>query len=94
VFMDIDQHSQAGLAAFEGIRATPRRGHGVPIFAVTNNECRWTDRDYREAGFAALFLKPVEPMRLFLAMDRVLRETAQPPLLEDGALKEMVAQVA
>ena len=94
VFMDIDQHSQAGLAAFEGIRATPRRGRGVPILAMTNNECRWTEQDYRDAGFVTMFLKPVEPMRLFLAIDSVLRETAQPPLLEDGALKEMLSQVA
>lgn len=92
VFMDIDEHSQAGLAAFEGIRATPRRGR-VPILAVTNNECRWTDQDYRDAGFAALFAKPIEPIRLFQTIDRVLREAAQPPLLEDSAL-DTVSQVA
>jgi CheY-like chemotaxis protein len=81
VFMDIDLHSADELAAFERMRTTPRREH-VPILAVTENECAWPDKAYREAGFAGVFLKPIEPMRLFHAMDDILREHAQPPLLE------------
>lgn len=85
VFMDLDQHASQGLAAYEGIRATPRRGH-VPILAVTQNDCRWTEDEYRDAGFAGLFLKPIEPFRLYAAMDAMLREANQPPLLaEPGA---------
>ncbi|HEY1836744.1 MAG: response regulator [Rhizomicrobium sp.] len=80
VFMDIDLHSAEELAAFERMRATPRREH-VPILALTENECAWPESAYREAGFAGVFLKPIEPMRLFRMMDDVLREAEQPPLL-------------
>jgi CheY-like chemotaxis protein len=84
VLMDFDQHSAEELAAFEEIRAVPHRGGAVPVLAVTDNDCSWTEDDYREAGFAGLFLKPVEPVRLFRAVDCVLRETGQPPLLADN----------
>jgi CheY-like chemotaxis protein len=80
VFMDIDLHSAEELAAFERMRTTPRRAE-VPILAVTENNCDWPEAAYREAGFAGLFLKPIEPMRLFHAMDAMLREACQPPLL-------------
>jgi CheY-like chemotaxis protein len=82
VFMDIDLHSAEELAAFERMRATPRREH-VPILALTENECAWPETAYREAGFAGVFLKPIEPLRLFRMMDDVLREAEQPPLLAD-----------
>jgi CheY-like chemotaxis protein len=82
VFMDIDMHSADELAAFERMRRTPRRKN-VPILAVTENECDWSENAYREAGFSGVFLKPIEPMRLFQAMDDMLRETEQPPLLYD-----------
>ncbi len=80
VFMDIDLHSADELGAFERMRATPRREH-VPILALTDNECDWPDKAYRETGFAGVFLKPIEPMRLFRTIDRALREAEQPPLL-------------
>ncbi|HEV2561936.1 MAG TPA: response regulator [Rhizomicrobium sp.] len=80
VFMDIDQHIANGLTAFEAIRATPVRGKTVPIMAVTENECRWSEQDYRDAGFAGLFLKPVEPTRLFRAIDDVLARWNPPEL--------------
>jgi len=80
IFMDIDQHIANGLMAFEAIRATPLRGRTVPILAVTENECRWSEQDYREAGFAGLFLKPVEPTRLFRAIDDVLERWNPPEL--------------
>jgi CheY-like chemotaxis protein len=83
-FMDLDLHSAQELEAFERMRTTPRREH-VPILAVTENVCDWPEAAYREAGFAGLFLKPIEPMRLFHAMDTILRRAAQPPLLYDQA---------
>lgn len=82
VFMDIDLHSADELAAFERMRDTPRREH-VPILAVTENECDWPERAYREAGFAGVFIKPIEPMRLFRTMDEILRGSEQQPLLQD-----------
>jgi CheY-like chemotaxis protein len=82
VFMDIDLHSADELAAFERMRATPRREH-VPILALTDNECAWPESAYREAGFAGVFLKPIEPLRLFHTMDGALRKADQPPLLDD-----------
>lgn len=82
-FMDIDLHSADELAAFERMRTTPRREH-VPILAVTENECDWPERAYREAGFAGMFLKPIEPMRLFHTMDDILRGSDQQPLLYDA----------
>jgi DNA-binding response OmpR family regulator len=63
------------------MRTTPRREH-VPILALTDNDCDWPERAYREAGFAGVFLKPIEPMRLFRTMDDILRRCAQPPLLQ------------
>lgn len=82
VMMDIDCHSAEEIAAFEEIRKTPRWGKCVPIIAVTDNNCEWSDADYREAGFAALYLKPIQPTRLFTVMDEVLREHGLPPLLD------------
>jgi CheY-like chemotaxis protein len=82
VFMDIDLHSAEELAAFERMRATPRREH-VPILALTDNICDWPEKAYRETGFAGVFLKPIEPMRLFRKVDDILRRTEQQPLFED-----------
>jgi CheY-like chemotaxis protein len=84
IFLDFDQHSEQELAVFRIMRDTGQHGRHVPILAVTNNDCRWTQAAYREAGFAGLFEKPVEPMRLFRTMDDILCETGQPPLLENG----------
>ena len=93
VFMDIDLHSADELAAFERMRTMPRREH-VPILAVTENECGWPDSAYREAGFAGVFLKPIEPMRLFHTMDDVLRGASQPPLLDTQLDRFTSAQFA
>jgi CheY-like chemotaxis protein len=86
VFLDIDMHVAHGLSAFEAIRATPVRGSNVPILAVTENECRWTPADYRQAGFAGLFLKPIEPTRLRLAIEDALKSwnPPNPRALETG----------
>ena len=81
VFIDIDRHSPGELGGFRRMRATPVRGKTVPIIAVTDNDCRWTESDYRQAGFAGVFLKPIEPSRLFRAIDDILYEYHQPPLL-------------
>ena len=82
IFLDFDQHSEQELAVFRIMRDSGQRGRHVPILAVTNNDCRWTRAAYREAGFAGLFEKPVEPMRLFRTMDDILCEYGQPPLLD------------
>ncbi|HEY2032853.1 MAG TPA: response regulator [Rhizomicrobium sp.] len=81
VFIDIDRHSPGELGGFRRIRATPGRGKTVPIVPVTDNDCHWSEKDYRDAGFAGLFLKPIEPSRLFRTIDDVLYEHRQPPLL-------------
>lgn len=81
VFIDIDRHAAGELGGFRRMRATPGRGKRVPILAVTDNDCRWSENDYRDAGFAGLFLKPIEPSRLFRTIDDVLYEGHQPPLL-------------
>ena len=78
VFLDIDMHVADGLSAFEAIRSTPVHGRTVPILAVTENECRWTADDYRQAGFAGLFLKPIEPTRLRIAVEDVLKNWNPP----------------
>jgi hypothetical protein len=82
VLMDIDLHAADELAAFEEMHATP---HRKPlILAVTDNGCRWSEGDYREAGFDGLFLKPVVPTQLFAEVDRALRDAGRPPLLENA----------
>ncbi len=81
VFIDIDRHSPGELGGFRRMRATPGRGKTVPMLAVTDNDCRWSEKDYRDAGFAGMFLKPIEPSRLFQTIDDVLYEIHQPPLL-------------
>lgn len=85
VFMDLDWHTAEEIAAFEEMRNMPRHGRRVPILAVTENECGWSDADYRAAGFAGLYPKPIEPLRLFATIDDVLRERGQPPLLDRPA---------
>jgi CheY-like chemotaxis protein len=94
VFIDIDRHSPGELGGFRRMRATPGRGKIVPILAVTDNDCRWSEKDYRDAGFAGLFLKPIEPSRLFQTIDDVLYETHQPPLLAPAFLASSVPHVA
>lgn len=81
VFIDIDRHAPGELGGFRRMRATPARGSKVPILAVTDNECRWSESDYRDAGFSSLFVKPIEPSRLFRKIDDVLCEYHMPPLL-------------
>jgi CheY-like chemotaxis protein len=81
VFIDIDRHAAGELGGFRRMRATPVRGKKVPILAVTDNDCRWSESDYRAAGFAGLFVKPIEPSRLFKKIDDILFEYRQPPLL-------------
>lgn len=90
VFLDIDMHVAHGLSAFEAIRATPVRGRSVPILAVTDNDCRWTAAEYRQAGFAGLFLKPIEPTRLRTAIEDALKNWHPPSLraVKTGAAKE------
>jgi len=82
VLMDVDWHSGEEIAAFEEMRRLPRSGRSVPIVAVTDNDCGWTERQYHDVGFAGLYLKPVEPLRLFGTLDDLLRDSHQPPLLE------------
>ncbi|HEY1630653.1 MAG TPA: response regulator [Rhizomicrobium sp.] len=79
VLMDFDLHTADELAAFEAMQATPQ--WRVPILAVTDNDARWSEEDYRQVGFAGLYVKPIEPSRLITAMDGVLRGIGQPPLL-------------
>ncbi len=81
VFLDIDSDITRGLSAFEAIRASPSRGRGVPVFAVTENDCHWRVQDYRDAGFAGLFLKPMEPTRLFAAIDEAMKIFRPQPAL-------------
>jgi CheY-like chemotaxis protein len=94
VFIDIDRHSPGELGGYRRIRATPVRGKRVPILAVTDNDCHWSERDYRDAGFAGVFLKPIEPSRLFRVIDDVLHEHRQPPLLASARSAPAVPQVA
>src|SRR6185295_4706167 len=53
VLMDIDWHCADELAAFQEMRAVSRRGSRVPVVAVTDNDCGWSEAQYRAAGFAA-----------------------------------------
>jgi len=94
VFIDIDRHSPGELGGFRRIRAVPVRGKKVPIIAVTDNDCRWSERDYRDAGFSGVFLKPIEPSRLFRVIDDVLCENHQPPLLASARPPVHVPHVA
>lgn len=94
VFIDIDRHAAGELGGFRRMRATPGRGKTVPILAVTDNDCRWSESDYRDTGFAGLFLKPIEPSRLFQTIDDVLYEAHQPPLLAPSRVLSHVPHVA
>ena len=76
------------------MRATPVRGKKVPILAITDNDCRWTEKEYRDAGFAGLFLKPIEPSRLFRTIDDILYEHHQPPLLAAARFALHIPHVA
>ena len=94
IFIDIDRHSPGELGGFRRIRATPVRGKTVPIVAVTDNDCHWTEKEYRDAGFGGLFIKPIEPSRLFRVIDDVLHENRLPPLLAHARLSGHVPHVA
>lgn len=94
VFIDIDRHAAGELGGFRRMRATPIRGTKVPILAVTDNDCHWSEQDYRDAGFAGLFVKPIEPSRLFETIDHILHRHHQPPLLMPSGSSAHVPQVA
>ncbi|MGN6515547.1 MAG: response regulator [Rhizomicrobium sp.] len=93
VFIDIDRHAAGELGGFRRMRATPVRGTRVPILSVTDNDCHWSEQDYRDAGFAGLFIKPIEPSRLFQTIDDVLHEYRQPPLLAPPRVSTHVSHV-
>lgn len=80
VLLDMNLPHVDGLAAFEQMRSSPGRGQKVPILAVTLNEYGWDAEEYRRRGFAGLFVKPLEPGRLYTAIDAVLVHAGQPPL--------------
>ena len=82
VLMDLDWHVAEEIAALEEMRKARRWGRSVPIVAMTENESGWSERAFRDAGFAALCEKPIQPMQLFAIMDDVLRDDHQAPLLE------------
>lgn len=82
VLMDVDWHAAEEIAAFEEMAWQPDSARRVPVIAVTDNDCGWSQGQYHDAGFAALYLKPVEPLRLFGAIDDLLRDSHLPPLLE------------
>jgi CheY-like chemotaxis protein len=94
VFIDIDRHAPGELGGFRRMRATPARGGKVPILAITDNDCRWSERDYRDAGFAGLFAKPCEPSRLYRKIDDVLYEHHMPPLLAAPRVAPHIPHVA
>lgn len=94
VLIDIDRHAAGELGGFRRMRATPVRGRKVPILAVTDNDCRWSESDYRHAGFTGLFVKPIEPSRLFQKIDDVLYEHHLPPLLAAPRPASHVSHVA
>jgi DNA-binding response OmpR family regulator len=85
VLIDIDHHAAGELGGFRRMRAIPIRGRTVPILAVTDNDCRWSEQDYRDTGFAGMFVRPMEPSRLFETIDDILTRINQPPLLETPA---------
>jgi DNA-binding response OmpR family regulator len=94
VFIDIDRHAPGELGGFRRMRATPARGGKVPILAVTDNDCRWSESDYRDAGFAGVFLKPIEPSRLFQRIDDILYEHRMSPLLAAPRAASHIPHVA
>lgn len=94
VLMDLDWHVVEEIAAFHEMRNVWRWGRRVPIVAVSENESGWSERAYREAGFAALCEKPIQPMQLFAILDDVLRDSHMPPLLERPSLSHMLPHSA
>ena len=93
VFLDIDLDVANGLTALEAIRSTPLRGHSVPILAVTENDCRWSAQDYRDAGFNGMFLKPLEPTRLLAAIDDAMKNS-RPSMLRMIETSRVIEQRA
>jgi CheY-like chemotaxis protein len=94
VLMDLDWHAAEEIAAFQEMRQVPRWGRRVPIVAVTDNDSGWSERAYREAGFAALCEKPIQPMQLFAIVDDVLRDGHQAPLLERPSPSQLLPHSA
>jgi hypothetical protein len=94
VLMDLDWHVEEEIAAFEEMRKVPRWGRRVPIVAVTDNESGWSERAYRDAGFAALCEKPIQPMQLFAILDDVLRDSHLAPLLDHPVQSQLLPHSA
>ena len=94
VLLDMNLPHVDGLAAFEQMRSTPGRKAKTPILAVTLNEHGWDADEYRRRGFDGLYLKPLEPSRLYSAIDSVLIHAGQPPLFGSGGRARIGAHVA
>jgi CheY-like chemotaxis protein len=94
VLMDLDWHVAEEIAAFEEMRKVSRWGRRVPIVAVTDNDSNWSERAYRDAGFAALCEKPIQPMQLFGILDDVLRDSHLAPLLDQPVRSQLLPHSA
>ena len=73
VLMDIRMPNVDGIEALKRIRALESEGSHVPIIAVTADVAEGHVKDFLESGFNAVAHKPLEPEKLFAAIDKHTR---------------------
>lgn len=73
VIMDIRMPIKDGYEAAREIRDSQRPDAGVPIIAMTANSFREDEEEAMRAGMDAFVPKPVEPGRLFSALQELCR---------------------
>jgi CheY-like chemotaxis protein len=80
VLMDLEMPELDGYAATAAIRAAEAEiGRSTPIIAMTAHATHAIQQRCREAGMNGHVAKPVDPQKLFQAIEDVLAETDSPP---------------
>jgi CheY-like chemotaxis protein len=78
VLMDIHMPGMSGIEALKALRALPGPNQTTPVVAITADVTSGGPERYLALGFSAHTTKPVQPPRLFQAVEEALAAPSGP----------------